>query len=60
MYALNNNLAMYIQLGTFNSFYYDLMMFDILVIEMDPASYQVLGNMKILTTAFLYRIIMQR
>lgn len=29
-------------------------------LQMDPATYQVLGNMKILSTAFLYRIIIKR
>lgn len=29
-------------------------------VEMDPATYQVLGNMKILSTAFLYRLIIKK
>jgi len=29
-------------------------------LQMDPATYQVLGNMKILSTAFLYRLIIKR
>ncbi|PAA58036.1 hypothetical protein BOX15_Mlig007964g1, partial [Macrostomum lignano] len=42
LYALNNNLAVYIQL------------------QMDPATYQVLGNLKILTTAVLFRLIIKK
>lgn len=42
IYAINNNLAYYIQL------------------HMDPASFQILSQMKIGTTAILYRVIMKR
>ncbi|CAH8657519.1 unnamed protein product [Dicrocoelium dendriticum] len=42
LYAVNNNLGMYLQL------------------EMDPATYQVLGNFKILSTATLFRLIIKR
>ncbi|TPP67390.1 UDP sugar transporter protein SLC35A4 [Fasciola gigantica] len=42
LYAINNNLGMFMQL------------------EMDPATYQVLGNFKILSTAILFRLIIRR
>ncbi|GAA48460.1 probable UDP-sugar transporter protein SLC35A4 [Clonorchis sinensis] len=42
LYAVNNNLGIFIQL------------------EMDPATYQVLGNFKILSTAILFRLIIRR
>lgn len=42
LYAINNNLGLFIQL------------------EMDPATYQVLGNFKILSTAILFRLIIKR
>ncbi|XP_046584414.1 probable UDP-sugar transporter protein SLC35A4 [Haliotis rubra] len=29
-------------------------------VEMDPTTYQILGNMKVATTALLYRVVMQR
>jgi len=42
IYAINNNLAYYIQL------------------HMDPASFQILSNMKIASTAVLYRVVMKK